>query len=74
MIGPAEIEDMLSEYADAQPAPNKMASPELQSRQPSRWSWGSGPAAVVVEGHGAVVPVAVDRLCSHCMHASTLDE
>ncbi|AWN40571.1 hypothetical protein DK389_08540 [Methylobacterium durans] len=49
MIGPAEIEDMLSEYADAQPSPDDLMSTELQSWPPSHRSWGAGPIASVTE-------------------------
>lgn len=49
MIGPAEIEDMLSEYTDAQPTSDALTSAELQSWPPRHWSWGAGPTASATE-------------------------
>ena len=49
MIGPAELEDMLTEYADAQPIREEVTSSELSTWPPSHWSWGSGPTASATE-------------------------
>lgn len=58
MIGPAEIEDMMSEYADAQPTSDEVRSSEPQKWPPSSWSWGSGPTAVVTREPDPQEPAA----------------
>ncbi|GEP07019.1 hypothetical protein MOX02_50570 [Methylobacterium oxalidis] len=68
MIGPAELEDMLAEYADAQQPPDELTSTELSTSPLSHWSWGSGPTAAVVCGQDPVTPLAVDPLRSQGVH------
>ncbi len=45
MIGPAEIEDMMLEYADAEAEAHTFGHSRSQQWPPSSWSWGSGPAS-----------------------------
>jgi hypothetical protein len=42
MIGPAEIEDMMLEYADAEAEAHKFGHSQSQQWPPSSWSWGLG--------------------------------
>lgn len=44
MLGPAEIEDMMLEYAEAEAEAHNFRRSRSQQWPPSSWSWGSGPA------------------------------
>lgn len=43
MIGPAEIEDLMLEFEDAQAAAASLSSSASRGRTADRWSWGCGP-------------------------------
>ncbi len=44
MIGPAEIEDMMLDYAEAEATAGMLGCSEAQTWPPRAWSWGSGPS------------------------------
>lgn len=44
MLGPADIEDMMLEFAAAEAAVVERDPPEGQRWPPTSWSWGVGPA------------------------------
>lgn len=43
MIGPAEIEDLMLEYADAVAAEDEARGSGARDNAPRAWSWGLGP-------------------------------
>ena len=47
MIGPAEIEDLMLEFDDAQAAVASLSSSASPGRTANRWSWGCGPTVAV---------------------------
>jgi hypothetical protein len=72
MIGPAEIEDLMLEYADAVAAADEAGCSGARGGAPRAWSWGLGPTQeskaeakpfVLVERQGrlAVIEVATGR-------------
>jgi hypothetical protein len=72
MIGPAEIEDLMLEYADAVAAEDEAGCSSARGGAPRAWSWGLGPTQgskaeaksyVLVERQGrlAVVEVATGQ-------------
>lgn len=42
MLGPAEIDDMMLEYAEAEAEAHKFGHTRSQQWPPSSWSWGAG--------------------------------
>jgi len=44
MIGPAEIEDMMLDFAEAEATAGTLGCSEAQPWPPRAWSWGSGPS------------------------------
>ncbi len=44
MLGPADIEDMMLEFAAAEAAAKERGPSDSSHRPPTSWSWGSGPS------------------------------